>query len=168
MNEEIKKEGLEELTLACAWYKSLEKGIADLEKELKILQCSFEVVSRKTIPEILSNSGLSEIRLQSGEKIKVSEKIYASIPEKNYGIVLENVITSDGADYANSIFKSKVIIENKDDDFLRGLISQGIDYDLKISIHPQTLKKYVSDKLSRGENIPDGISVFTYQEAQIK
>ncbi|MEM4270978.1 MAG: hypothetical protein QXO70_02690 [Candidatus Pacearchaeota archaeon] len=168
----LEEDKLQKLQNLVTLYKNLEKEIENLEEAISQKKKAFEEVSRVKIPSLLNSAGLSEVRLSSGEKIIVEEKIKASIADKNYLVAYNNMIKSEGGDaYAkevvDNLFKSKAIIEASDE-ILEKLIEQNVPYELKRDIHWQTLVKYCREKLENGKPIPEGISVFQYQETKIK
>lgn len=57
------------------------------------------------------------------------------------------------------------------DETLSLLEKQGVSYTKKSGIHPQSLKKIISDRLKAGEDVPsedDGIAVNFYDECRVK
>jgi hypothetical protein len=172
-SKDFNRDKLDELTDLCLLHKSLEKEISEIEEKLKGKQKELLEVSRNSIPSILNELMVSEIKLVSGEKVEVEEKLQASISNKNYLDAYKNMIDAEGGDELakdkiDSLFKTQAILNESDDDTLNILIEEGISYDLKRSIHPQTLKKYCRGLLEEGKPIPNGISVFQYQETKIK
>lgn len=172
VEQEVDVTVLSELSRLAEKQQTLEKEIEATEKYLSDRKKELENVSRNLIPSILNSSGLSELRLSSGEKIVVKDKLSASIPDKNYTLAYRNMITAEGGDdhaqqIVDSLFKSQVIIDGNNEDVLNLLLDNDIIYESKYSIHPQTLMKYCRDRLESGKTIPEGISVFQFQETKI-
>jgi hypothetical protein len=169
----VKEDKLVLLTDLCLLYKSLEKEISEIEEKLKSKKDQLLRVSRENIPSILNELLVSEIKLSTGEKIEVEDKLQASISNKNYFEAYQNMILNEGGDESakekiNTLFKTQAVLNDSDEETLSILIEEGIGYDLKRTIHPQTLKKYCKELLESGKAIPQGISVFQYQETKIK
>lgn len=163
---------LSELSRLADKQQLLEKELEMMEERIKEKKKELENVSRNLIPSILNSTGLSEVRLATGEKIIVSDKIAASIVDKNYTLAYRNMINEEGGDehaheVIDSLFKSQVVIDGVSDAVLDLLLDNDIPYDSKRSIHHQTLMKYCRDRLANGKTIPEGISVFQYQETKI-
>jgi hypothetical protein len=172
-SKEVSQDSLLKLSGFCKEYKDIEKEISTLEEQLKGKKEKLEYVSRTQIPTILNEVGLSEIRLSTGEKVIVEDKLKASISDKNYSLAYRNMIKEEGGDdfavtKIDSLFKSRAVINEVSDDVLEVLISNNIPYDMDRSIHWQTLQKYCKGKLENGKPIPEGIGVFQYQETKIK
>jgi len=148
--------------------------IEKVEDQLKSLKTQEEHLARELIPSLLNRYGLSEIRLSSGEKVIVKDNLKASIADKNYSLAYHNMIDAEGDDKdqaenkVKSLFKVQTVIEDPSPEVLNLLMENSVVYDMKHSIHPQTLKKYCKDRLENGKTIPEGISVYQYQEADIK
>lgn len=163
---------LTELSRLADKHKILEKEIEIAEEKLAEKKKELENVSRNLIPSILNSTGLSEVRLATGEKIIIQDKLNASIANKNYTLAYRNMINEEGGDeHAQSVidalFKSQIVIDGEDEEVLNLLLDNDIAYDSKKSIHHQTLTKYCRDRLANGKTIPEGISVFEYQETKI-
>ena len=187
---------LKNLSEAVKRYQVLELEIKVIQENLKTKMGKLEKESRETIPTILNEAGLSELRLSTGEKIKVDDKIKPSIANKNHLLAYRNMIqgeikigeevkevgkeeladlTKEATKRIDSLFKS--VIEIKDFDNLpmdltedrvtEILLDFDIPYQRNQSIHYQTLKKYCDERLKQGLPIPEGISVFQYQETKI-
>ena len=169
----VSEDMLVKLSESCDRLRKLEKEVEEAEDVLKHKQRELENVSRDTIPSLLNSLGLSELRLSTGEKIEIKDKVKASIANKNYFEAYRNMVEAEGGDEeaekkVNGLFKSTAVLEDPSDEVLDFLLDKEIAYESKKSIHAQTLAKYCRGKLERGEFIPEGISVFSYQETKIK
>ena len=63
--------------------EAIDSNIKNLEEDLKQKKKEFERLSGEIIPTMLSEMGLSELRLQDGSSIKVSTSYKAHISEAN-------------------------------------------------------------------------------------
>lgn len=181
MNEEslfkeekaLQEDTLEKLAMACIRLKSLEERVRLAEENLKVQKEEYEKCSRETIPSMLNSLGLSELRLSTGQKIEVKDKLQASIANKNYLQAYRNMVEAEGGGenalrMIDNLFKSSAVIEDPSDEIFDLLLDKGISYESKKTIHHQTLAKYCRERLEQGKTIPEGISVFQYQETIIK
>lgn len=171
--EAINPDKLEDLSNLCLLQKQTEKDIEEAEEKLKTLKQELQTVSREGIPSILNELGLSELKLSTGEKVIVEQKIKSSIANKNYLGAYRGMIALEGGDdlaeeKVESLFKTQTILENSDEKTLQTLLEANISYELKRTIHPQTLNKYCRGLLESGKTIPEEITVFQYQETKIK
>lgn len=167
--KEVPKDKLDLLSELCLKYRNISKTIEDTEEYLKEKIKELEKISRELIPNLLNELHLSEIRLSTGEKIIVEEKLKASIPKKNLLVAYRNMVLEEGDENKiSSLFTEKIIIDESKDEILDLLLDKEIPYTVDRNIHWQTLNKYCREKISSGGNIPEGISVFQYQETIIK
>ena len=171
--KEIKGDSLEHLKYLLKAHLSIEEQIEKTTEQLQILQKELEVISRQAIPTLLNGVNLSELRMESGEKVIIQEKVKASITKKNLYEAFAEMVTAEGGDKEaeekiNTLFKTKVVLPETDDALLQHFIEIGQPYDVQKTIHPQTLNKYCKERLHEGKEIPEHISVFQYQETKIK
>jgi len=166
--EPMNQDTLSQLQELCDSYLKTKFEIEKMEDYLKREKQILENLSRNLIPSLLGEYNLSEIRLSSGDKVIVQDKLKASIPQKTINYVYKNMVDSEGLDKTEALFKTSVEIDYRVKEVINLLVENAIPYEFKTSIHWQTLNKYCQEKLGQGEQIPDGISVFQYQETKIK
>ena len=168
--EEMGEESLERLAFFCNSHKLLGVEIEVLDLRLKDLKEKQEIISRVKIPGLLNTVGLSELKLKSGEKVVIQDKVKANIAKKNISEAFAAMVEAEGGkkEIVNSLFKTQLVIPEIEDNLLDYLLEQGYTYDVQKTIHPQTLNKYCRERLSQGKNIPESITVFQYQETTIK
>lgn len=171
--QEVPKDKLDHLAELVHKLKKLEVDVEAAEQVLKDKKKELEEVSRISIPSVLNEVGLSELRLSTGEKVLISDKIKASVADKNYLTAYNNMIKAEGGDeqareYIDNLFKSRAVIEDVSDEVLEKLIDEEIPYEMKRDIPWQTLNKYCRERLESGKEIPEGISFYQYQETKIK
>lgn len=178
---EVTEDSLKTLQELSVRFQTLEKEIEGMEEALKKKKKDLEEVSRNSIPSLLNSYGLSEIRLSTGEKVEIQDKLKASVTNSNYLLAYRNMLELEkelvkdpekAEEIVQDLFKSEIIVEESKDDYVDKLydflIEKEIPYSSKRSIHSQTLKKYCRGLLDQGLSIPEGISVFQYQETKIK
>jgi len=163
---EIKEDSLKKILELVALQKKIQEDIQILEKALNDANRDLIEVSRNQIPAIMQGFNLSELKLSSGEKITVEDKLKASITKDN----LEVAYTEMSKDGSEILFKKGIKIENapNEEEILQILLDNNIPYNMEKSIHPQTLNKFCRERMEKGLLIPNGISVYTYQETKIK
>lgn len=168
--EEIPDDKLLELSNLVREYKDVEEYIEKKEEDLKKSKLYLEKISRERIPALFNGLGLSMIKLQSGQVVSIEDKLKASIADKNYLVAYRNMINAENGniDKIDSLFNSKIIVGEVTDEVMELLLEKDIPYDTKREIHWQTLAKYCRDRLDNGNTIPEGISVFQYQDTKIK
>lgn len=170
------KGALEKLKGARGLYDLAVDEVAFYEGKLKEAKAKLETIQRDMIPEILNNAGLSKIVLDDGREVVVKDQVKASITEGNKDTAFKSMVAFAMADgftekvaleMVRSMFKEKLILESNSLSE-QVLLNNGLAYDKDRNIHNQTLNKYCRDRLAQGKEIPEGVSLFTYQEAVIK
>lgn len=169
----LDKDKLEKLSELCRTQKYLQEKIEQEEEQLKRTKEELRAVSQGLIPLLLNEVGISEVRLSSGEKVIVEDKLKASIPDKNFALAFRNMVLAEGGDNiaeekVSGLFSSKLIIDEISDVVMDILMNHDIAFEMKRDIHWQTLTKYCRQRLEQGLDIPEGISVYQYQETKIK
>ena len=78
-----KTEGIQSLADQVEKLESLQKQLEDQENNVKSLKSEIQKVSGDIIPTMMSEMGLSELKLQDGSHLKVSTSYKAHITEAN-------------------------------------------------------------------------------------
>lgn len=169
----LDKDKLEKLSELCRTQKYLQEKIEQGEEQLKRTKEELRAVSQGLIPALLNEVGISEVRLSSGEKVIVEDKLKASIPDKNFVLAFRNMVLAEGGDdiaeeKVSGLFSSKLLIDEISDRVMDILMDHDVEFEMKRDIHWQTLAKYCRQRLEQGLDIPEGISVYQYQETKIK
>jgi hypothetical protein len=149
----------------------LERRIEDLEDELKRAQQSLAKISQEILPEALAEHGLSELKMEDGSKITVSQFIQAHISKEKQEEAFDWLREHDFDD----LIKNVVSLEfgkGEDDharDVMETLTNRGYWPQNKQSVHPSTLKAFVKEQVEKGAEIPsDLFGVFIGKKAVIK
>lgn len=149
----------------------LERRIEDLEDELKRAQQSLAKISQDILPEALAEHGLSELKMEDGSKITVSQFIQAHISKEKQEEAFDWLREHDFDD----LIKNVVSLEfgkGEDDharDVMETLTNRGYWPQNKQSVHPSTLKAFVKEQVEKGAEIPsDLFGVFIGKKAVIK
>lgn len=133
----------------------LENQVAKVEDHLKELKLKLKDVQTRELPNALTELGLSEIKLESGEKILIKPFVSASISAANkeaahrwlrehgHGDIIKHSVTVDvgtDQDQANSA--------------LQALSKLGLSPVDKEAVHHQTLKGFVREQVEAAQSLP--------------
>jgi len=184
--ESLNDDSLDRLKAMAESYFLLSDDIAEIEKKLEAKKELFKTLTQEEIPDLLAQKGLSEIKLDTGEKIKVTNDLSVSIPEEKQGDFFAFLKKRNEED----IIKMQVHFDRMKSEKLQKLISflnsEHYDYDSKRDVHPQTKKKYFKELLGlhvdaddrahgikekrylRPQDIEDFASVFQFRKTKIK
>ena len=146
------------------------KKLRDLEDQLKVDEESLkdkkreaEKISGEIIPTLLSEMGLSSLKLADGSAVEVKPYYAANISVKNreaaYNWLRENGL--------GDIIKNDVTVsfgrneDNKAADYANLAQSQGYQPTQKLKVEPMTLKALVRERIEKGKDMPmDIFNVF--------
>jgi hypothetical protein len=151
--------------------KNQEQKVKDLEAELKEAKKELLRISDEEIPNLMSETGLSSLKLDDGSSLDIKNIYGASIlvanREKAYDWLREH-----GHD---DIIKNRVVAtfgRGQEDDakvFIRVAYDNGVATDQESKIEPQTLKAWVKERMEAGEEFPTELfGAFMGQRAIIK
>jgi hypothetical protein len=136
--------------------KSLEKQISDAEDVLKGHKEQYRKLTEETIPEALSELGMTSFRMDDGSSIDIKPFYSASISEARRAEAFQ-WLRDHGFDY---IIKNTVSVRfgRGEDELCNRLLGmlgqQGFPVEQSEKIEPSTLKAWVKERVTRGEQFP--------------
>ena len=146
------------------------KKLRDLEDQLKVdeellkdKKRDIEKISGEIIPTLLSEMGLSSLKLADGSAVDVKPYYAANISSKNreaaYNWLRENGL--------GDIIKNEISVsfgqneDNKAATYANLAKSQGFEPTQKLKVEPMTLKALVRERIENGKEMPmDIFNVF--------
>lgn len=152
--EEPNENIMQTLAKVCNHKRKLMRDIEDKKQELKELEAENRRVTEDLIPSMLLNNGLSEVKLNTGEKVTI-KKIYTGHIKADNWLEAEQYLKDTGED---SIIKSECKV-----DFGKGrkmmeesvllmqyLREKNLTYKAKSFVHPMTLKSFIKENMEAG------------------
>ena len=136
--------------------KSLEKQIGDAEDVLKGHKEQYRKLTEETIPEALSELGMTSFRMEDGSSIDIKSFYSASISEARRAEAFQ-WLRDHGFD---DIIKNTVSVRfgRGEDELCNRLLGmlgqQGFPAEQSEKIEPSTLKAWVKERVTRGEQFP--------------
>ena len=144
--------------------------LRDLENEFKIDEESLkdkkkeiDRISQEVIPTMLSEMGLSSLKLADGSAVDVKPFYSASISVKNREAAYKWLRDNGLGD----IIKNDVVVsfgrheDNKAVDYANLATSHGFEPTQKLKVEPMTLKALVRERIEAGKEMPmDTFNVF--------
>ena len=130
--------------------------VAELEANLKAKKEELRLTSEQELPDAMQQAGLTQIKLSSGENISINEFYNAHISkanqEKAYGWLVANG--------HEGLIKNEVLLKfgreetGVVDETVSALQSRGLSPEVRQSVHPSTLKAFVKEQFTTGNDIP--------------
>ena len=141
------------------------------ENNLKDLKKEHQRISGEVIPTMMSEMGLSELKLQDGSHLKVSTSYRATITEANKESAF-NWLRENGL---GDIIKNEISVsfgrneDNKAASYAELAKGQGFQPTQKMKVEPMTLKALVRERIEAGKEMPTEIfGVFSENKTTIK
>jgi hypothetical protein len=151
--------------------ESLNARLALQEDNMKSTKKDIERLSGEVIPTMMTEMGLSELKLQDGSHLKVSTSYKAHITEANKQAAF-NWLRDNGL---GDIIKNEISVsfgrgeDNKAAHYAELAKGQGLDPTQKLKVEPMTLKALVRERIEAGKEMPTEIfGVFTENKTTIK
>ena len=151
--------------------RELEDQVKTDEEELKDKKRDIEKISGEIIPTLLSEMGLSSLKLADGSAVEVKPYYAANISVKNREAAY-NWLRSNGL---GDIIKNDITVsfgrneDNKAAEYANLARGQGFEPTQKLKVEPMTLKALVRERLEAGKSMPTEIfNVFVGNKTTIK
>ena len=169
----IKQESLQSVASLLQEQLKLEELIESLEETVKIQKDNLRKLSGETIPTKMAELGLTATEMLDGSKVKVVEDIYVSIPkDAKRSTDCYQWLTDNGL---GDIIKNQVGIafgmgEKQQAEKLQDYIKETLGYipEVKVSVHPSTLKATFRKWHEEGRSVPDNMfNLFIGQKTKI-
>ena len=149
----------------------LATDVAELEASLKAKKEELRLTSEQELPDAMQAAGLTQITLSTGEKISINEFYNAHISKANQEKAYEWLV-SNGHE---GLIKNEVLMKFGRDESeiveqtVSALQSRGLSPEVRQSVHPSTLKAFVKEQFTSGNDIPtEPFGIYIGTKATIK
>ena len=166
-----KSENIKSLSNEVQKMESLSREIEDIEENLKKRKKDLDVISAEVIPTMMSEMGLSQLKLMDGSMIDVKPFYNATITVANRESAF-NWLRQNGL---GDIIKNEMVVsfgrgeDNKAAEYAELAKSQGLQPAQKLKVEPMTLKALVRQRIEAGQEMPTEIfSIFVGNKTTIK
>jgi len=166
-----KTEGIQSLADQVEKLESLNSRLELEEQNLKNTKAEIQKVSGDIIPTMMSEMGLSELKLHDGSHLKVSTSYKAHISEANKETAF-NWLRNNGL---GDIIKNEILVsfgrneDNKAAEYAELAKGQGFQPTQKMKVEPMTLKALVRERIEAGKEMPTEVfGVFSENKTTIK
>ena len=151
--------------------EALQKRLELQEDNIKNTKKELEYLSGEVIPTMMSEMGLSHLKLMDGSSVDVKPNYSASISVANREAAFAWLRNNGLGD----IIKNEISVsfgrneDNKAADYANLAESQGYQPQQKLKVEPMTLKALVRERLEAGKEMPTEIfNVFVGNKTTIK
>ena len=136
--------------------ENLNQEIEKKEKDLKQRKKDLEHLSGEVIPTMMSEMGLSHLKLMDGSSVDVKPNYSANITIANREAAF-NWLRNNGL---GDIIKNEISVsfgrneDNKASSYADLARSQGLEPQQKLKVEPMTLKALVRERIEAGKEMP--------------
>jgi len=142
---------------------ALAKAMQDADREVEKAEAvlaekknHFRYLQEEALPSAMQEVGLQEAMLDTGEKIKIKQEVYASITEANKQTAFKWL---DDHGFGGLIKVDVVVNYGKGDaeeavELLQRLEGEGLSASMSQGVNAQTLKAFLREQISSGSKIP--------------
>ncbi len=166
-----KTENIDKLANKIKQMQIIQKDIAQNEEYLKQRKQELEQISGEAIPTMLTEMGLSYLKLADGSSVEVKTNYSATITQANKEKAF-NWLRDNGL---GDIIKNEMTVsfgrneDNKAAAYAELAKGQGYQPTQKLKVEPMTLKALVRERIEGGKSLPTEIfSVFIGNKTTIK
>ena len=151
--------------------QAIQKDIEQNEEYLKQRKRDLELISGEAIPTMLTEMGLSYLKLADGSSVEVKTNYSATITQANKEKAFNWLRENDLGD----IIKNELTVsfgrneDNKAAEYAELAKGQGFQPTQKLKVEPMTLKALVRERIEGGKPLPTEIfNVFIGNKTTIK
>ncbi len=147
-----------------------EDRVAEIEGQLESAKKSLQRIQQEIFPSLMKEVGVTEFKLDSGEKIFIKHGISASVPpdqrerafqwlrKNRFGSLIKTIVSARFGRGEEA--KARALLQR--------LTKEKLDAEFSETIHSGTLSAFVREQMEKGKNLPSGIfSIFEWNQSQI-
>lgn len=149
--QEAAEVNLSEVTEKVRELKKARAEVERIEGELKTAKEVERDLSSVQIPQLVNAAGLSELRLASGEKVKVKEDVSVSVPPEKQNAFYAWLKERDEEDIIKLHIAFSRMAPEKQRDLIEFLTLYEYEFEMQKGVHPSTLAKYFRELLGAGD-----------------
>ena len=168
----IEQTGLESVAELLRSQLALEASIEAHEDQLKNYKEQLRKLSGEIIPEKMAELGMTSTEMYDGSKVQIVEDIYVSIPkdpqkskacyewleDNGLGDIIKNSVGMSFGKGEGNMAKN----------LEESIKEMGLIPEVKVSVHPSTLKATIKKWHEEGKSVPDStFSLFIGQKTKI-
>jgi len=149
----------------------LARQVATLEEDLKAKKEELRLTSEQELPDAMQAAGLNQIVLSTGEKISIGEFYNAHISKANQEVAYQWLVENGH----EGLIKNEVLLKFGREESevvsetVYALQSRGLSPEVRQSVHPSTLKAFVKEQFTSGNDIPtEPFGIYIGTKATIK
>lgn len=134
---------------------------ADLEKTLKTVTDKITKLEQETIPDLMLETGLSEVTTREGLKVAVTPFMNVRIPKAQEDVAFAELRAMGAGDIIKTKVAASVASGSNISVAMGALKAQGLEPELLQSVHYQTLNAWAREQVEAGCTLPGSLWVYS-------
>lgn len=133
-----------------------EQAVEHADAALSAAKESARILREETIPTAMQELGLAELKLSTGQKLKIKQEVYASIPKDGKRAAHE-WLEKNGF---GSLIKVDVVAvfgkgsQEQALDLFNEITGRGIDAEIEEGVNTSSLKALLREQIAAGKDVP--------------
>lgn len=162
-----------------------EERVKMLEEKLETAKKQVLKISGELIPQLLATSGLSEVKLDTGEKVVVKKGLSVTYKPEDSSKLFAFLKDNNGESIIKTSFDVGKVPDGVLDKIFDFLDTTVTTYETKIGVHKATLEKFIKEltavdkseeerqalfaegRIKNLEDIPEFLNVYTYSKTKV-
>jgi hypothetical protein len=150
---------MKQLSILCAQMRDAEQAVELAEKVFKVAKAKLFSIATEDIPALMTEIGVKEITLETGEKVTVALDIASSITEANKENAFKWLIDNG----YGSIIKTEVMVAFGKDELPKALAlaeeltEKGLVPEMSRGVHASTLKAWLKERVLAEQEVKEEI-----------
>ncbi len=170
--EDLPQEKLAGISALAKQLREMKSNIAAIEETLNALKKQAQILEERTLPDAMTELGLDSFTLAGGAGIRIRREYYPGIKVANREAVFKWLRENN----CDAILKRLVTVSfgMGDDDIaenitqlLRDVVPVDTPFKDEVTIHPQTLRAFVRERIESKQPLPPELDVHTIDRAVI-
>ena len=147
---------IKELTVLVQDLIAVDGEVKDVEQQLKDAKERARTLREVTIPNVMDELSLQDVTLTTGQKLTITQEVYASIPKANRPKAFKWLVDNGFGGLIKTIVKTIYGKGERKDavNLAASLQKKGLDAVFEESIHAQTLKAFLKEQIEAGAKCP--------------
>ena len=139
------KSAIEEVMEYVTTLQTLDNDIEAIEQQLKDKQAIRDEIAKETLPALLAENGLDEMKLSNGMKLTIKEDVFVSVPKNDEGKkkVLEWLKANGGEDLVHQ----ELTVEGPSEWLRQTLKENECVFEEEIAVNTNSLKAWFKRQL---------------------
>lgn len=154
--------------------QGLERMKAQAEAKVRQLTLDIDTISSIVIPQLMDRAHVSQVKMNDGCVVNYTERLFASLPKRDTEArekALDWICENGGAD----VVKTTLVVSSPTAEQRKKLEGED-NVECARDIHPQTLKKFLSDAIGLGgksvarmakDEVPSELNLFLKRVTKI-